>query len=104
MIKFDNIAPVSPERREEARAALQQLESFENGTAIDFIPFDRGGTCVKVGDEVYYKSISGVAYNAVLTDIMFEGEEVVVAVDVIIPGCDKPLHLTKIKYRAESNK
>lgn len=99
---FDNIAPISIERINEARGALKLLDAFELGMAI--IPvtraaIDSDGVTTPAGiNRVIYRALAGEVYEAKIISVRAPN---LVDIDVLIPGCSEPVRLTKVRYKAE---
>lgn len=111
--RSDNLRIIHYDHRKQARAFMQLIERMEKGTAMVRMPDGNGfamGGDIHVGAMMVYRALAGDGpYEAVVTAVrgvglrrMKPGFDWLVDLDVMIPGCNDPHHLTKIvakRYR-----
>lgn len=99
---MSNIGPIPEHKIEQARAALQLIESFERGTAVVAIPDGHGSAYLR-GGVCYYRSMAGDVYQATVTRY-WSNDLALADIDVHLPNVHDPVHLRGIRIKQHGEK
>ncbi len=89
-----NLREYRADEQKYAQAAVRFIEAIERGTAIIPLP-QPGGEIQMRGGVAFYRALAGDLYHAKVISIDMDGA----VIDVIVPGVEERLRLTRIPIR-----